>query len=99
MWIIDFQTTVGQILCKQELVKFGKEEIIYICFSQNGSGQGLKDWVGKSDHVTFLNRTHACEFYGLEDDGDNIKLMENIISKVQPHVALFFDEVPFANKQ
>ena len=93
-----FQTTVGQILCKQELIKFGKEQMFFICFSQNSSGQGLRDWVEENDNVTFLNRTECCERFNIQDEGDNIKLMEQIIEEVPPQTVLFFDEVPLASK-
>ena len=65
-----FQTTVGRVLCEQELVKFGKEQMFYICFSKNSSGLGLKHWVGEKDRVTFLNRSEACERFNVEDGDD-----------------------------
>ena len=79
-------------------MKFGKEQLFYICFSKNSSGQGLRDWLGEMDHVTFLNRTECCERFNVRDGDDNIKMMEDIIREVQPHTVLFFDEVPLASK-
>ena len=86
-------------MCNQELVKFGKERIFYICFSKNSSGQGLRHWLGKKDHVTFLNRTECCERFNVEDGDDNIKIIEHIINEVPPNTVLLFDEVPLTSKQ
>ena len=72
--------------------------MFYICFSKNSSGQGLRNWLGEMDHVTFLNRTECCERFNVEDGDDNIKIMEHIIREVPSHTALLFDEVPLTSK-
>ena len=92
-----FQTTVAQILCNQELVQFGRKHIFYICFSKNSTGQGLRDWVGDKENVTFLNRNECCERFNINDDGDNIKMIEHIIQVAPPETVLLFDEVPLAS--
>ena len=98
MYLLTFQTTVGQILCRQELIKFGRKQIFYICFSQHGDGQGLREWVEKTNFGTFLNRKECCERFNTSDSDDNIKMMENIVEKVPPHTAILFDEVPLASR-
>ena len=93
-----FQTTVGRILCGRELTKFGKRQIFYICFSQLGSGKGLREWVENTDHITFLNRQECCDTFQIEDCDDNIAVIENTIEAVPADTALLFDEVPLASR-
>ena len=73
--------------------------MFYICFSKNSSGQGLRDWLGAKDRLTFLNRTECCERFNVEDGDDNIKIIEHIISKVPSHTVLLFDEVPLKSNR
>ena len=96
--VLMFQTTVGQILCERELTKFGKSQIFYICFSQLSSGEGLREWLGKTDRVTFLNRQECSERFNIEDGDDNIRIIEKTIEQVPADTALFFDEVPLASR-
>ena len=84
------QTTVGYAVCKQELLKYGREQMFYICFSKTSQGQGLRDSIGKEDHVTFLNRAECCQKFNIEDDDDNIKVMQQIIAEVPPSSILNF---------
>ena len=79
-------------------MKFGKEQLFYICFSKNSSGQGLRDWLGEKDHVTFLNRTECCERFSLVDSDDNIEIIQKIISEIPAHSVIVFDEVPLTSK-
>ena len=77
-----FQTTVANVISHHELVKFGKKQKFYVCLSKNSNGQGLREWVGKEDNVTFLNRTECCERFNLVDSDNNIEIIEKIISEV-----------------
>ena len=72
--------------------------MFYICFSKTSQGQGLRDSIGKEDHVTFLNRAECCQKFNIEDDDDNIKVMQQIIAKVPPSSVVLFDEVPLTSK-
>ena len=92
------QTTVGQILCEQEVTKFGMEQIFHICLSQHGSGQGLRNSLSKATNVTFFNRKECCQRFNIDDSDDNIGIIEHIIKKVPPSTAVFFDEVPLASR-
>ena len=95
---MSLQTTVGLAVCKQELLKYGREQMFYICFSKTSQGQGLRDSIGKEDHVTFLNRAECCQKFNIEDGDDNIKVMQHIIAEVPPNSVVLFDEVPLASK-
>ena len=93
-----FQTTVGLAVCKQELSQYGKRQIFFICFSKTSQGQGLRDSIGKEDHVTFLNRAECCHKFNIEDGDDNIKVMQHIIAEVPPSSVVLFDEVPLTSR-
>ena len=71
--------------------------MFYICFSKTSQGQGLRDWIGKEDHVTFLNRAECCQRFNIEDGDDNIKVIQHIIAEVPPSSVVFFDEVPLTS--
>ena len=59
-------------MARQEVAKYGKKTVFYICFSKNSNGQGLRDEMVKEDNVTFLNRTECCERFDIVDGDDNI---------------------------
>ena len=93
-----FQTTVANIICNQEMVKFGKTQKFYICLSKNSNGQGLREWAEKEEHVTFLNRTECCDRFNIVDSDNNITIMEEVIAKVPAHSVVVFDEVPLFSR-
>ena len=72
--------------------------MFYICLSRNSNGQGLRDWFGQEEQITFLNRKDCCARFNFQDSDDNIKTIEAIISKAPTHSVLLFDEVPLSSK-
>lgn len=72
--------------------------MFYICLSKNSTGQGLREWVGEEEHVTFLNRTECLQMFNIQDDDNQIQIIETIISRLPPKTVVLFDEVPLFSK-
>ena len=80
------------------MVKFGKTQKFYVCLSKNSNGRGLREMTEKEENVTFLNRAECCKQFGIVDSDDNIKIIEEVISKVPAHSVVLFDEVPLFSR-
>ena len=88
------------MISNNEVNRFGKVHKFYVCLSQSSNGRGLREWVMKEEEkVTFLNRSECSETFGITDTGDNIKMIETVISKVPTHSVIVFDEVPLSSRK
>ena len=97
-----FQTTVGHLLCEQEVHKYNRKKVIHICLSKNGDGSELRQ-IFKKNFSQFVDlesysRTSCCEKFLVDDQDDNIELIKTVISKIPESSVVFFDEVPIYSK-
>ena len=70
-----------------------------LCLSKTSTGQGLREVEEKRENVTFLNRSECCDRFAIPDSDDNVKIIEEITSKVPTNSVLLFDEVPLFCKR
>ena len=97
LFFIFFQTSVSLALCHEETRRYGRKNVIYICFSKNSQGRELKLnfkkelQVGEEISVETFSRQESLEKFGFENSSDNIAAIEGIIENLPdlPRLALF----------
>ena len=99
-----FQTSVSLALCHEETRRYGKKNVIYICFSKNSQGRELKLnfkkelQVGEEISVETFSRQESLEKFGFENSSDNIAAIEGIIENLPADSVVVFDEVPLESR-
>ena len=99
-----FQTSVSLALCHEETRRYGRKNVIYICFSKNSQGRELKLnfkkelQVGEEISVETFSRQESLEKFGFENSLDNIAAIEGIIENLPADSVVVFDEVPLESR-
>ena len=78
--------------------------MIYVCFSKNNTGEGLKQIVEKelqldaNTTVKAYSRQEFCKEFNVGDNNDNISMIEAVIDKVPTDTVIMFDETPLESR-
>ena len=98
------KSTVGRLICEEEVARNGRKKVIYVCFSNNSDGEELRGQF-KAEFRNFSNvevrlysRAECCEEFGVNDSDDNLSVIKEIVSTVSEDSVIMFDEVPLSSK-
>ena len=98
------KSTVGRLMCEEEVAKNGRKKVIYVCFSNNSNGEELKgqfqaDFRNSSNaEVKLYSRAECCTNYNVIDSDDNVAVIEQIVLALDEDSVIMFDEAPMSSK-
>ena len=100
-----FQTTVGRLITENELSTQGRSKAFYASMSRTSKADGLKKMFSQEfaeEHrakLKVFDRRQICSHLQVEDGGDSIQLVHDMIEKLPSNSVLFLDEHPIKTKE